>query len=135
MSKSNANAAEIEQLKSKRTKERSKATKLTNELKSQFSQVHGNSESTARYELDYNIEIGEGHLSLLRGLETELLALGVEDDSTHIADLHKAIGLGKRLLARVEQTADVPPAPSQPQAALKLDITVPKFSGDPLAWP
>ncbi|KAF0308862.1 hypothetical protein FJT64_019967 [Amphibalanus amphitrite] len=91
-------------------------------------------DGTARDELDYNIEIGEGHLELLKNLESELKALGVEEESAHIADLHKAIGLGKRLLARTEQ-AEASPVPSAPPAMFKLDITVPRFKGDLLAWP
>ncbi|KAF0298480.1 hypothetical protein FJT64_004157 [Amphibalanus amphitrite] len=92
------------------------------------------SDSIARDELVYNIEIGEGHLEVLENLESELEALGVEDESAHIADLHKAIGLGKRLLTRTEQ-AEAPPVPSAPPAMFKLDITVPRFKGDLLAWP
>ncbi|XP_043215541.1 uncharacterized protein LOC122378495 [Amphibalanus amphitrite] len=134
MNKTGSNVTEIEQFKLKRTRERTKATKLTNELKSLFSQVHGDSDSIARYELDYSIEIGEGHLEVLENLESELKALGVEDESAHIADLHKAIGLGKRLLARTEQ-AEASPVPSAPPAMFKLDITVPRFKGDLLAWP
>ncbi|KAF0300597.1 hypothetical protein FJT64_026924 [Amphibalanus amphitrite] len=92
------------------------------------------SDGTARDELDYNIEIGEGHLEVLENLESKLKALGVEDESAHIADLHKAIGLGKRLLARTER-AEAAPVPSAPLAMFKLDITVPRFKGDLLAWP
>ncbi|XP_043230700.1 uncharacterized protein LOC122386001 [Amphibalanus amphitrite] len=132
--KTGSNVTEIEQLKLKRTRERTKATKLTNELKSLYTQVRGDSDGIARDELDYNIEIGEGHLEVLENLESELKALGVEDESAHIADLHKAIGLGKRLLTRTEQ-AEAAPVPSAPPAMFKLDITVPRFKGDLLAWP
>ncbi|KAF0293412.1 hypothetical protein FJT64_008803 [Amphibalanus amphitrite] len=45
----------------------------------------------ARYELDYAIEIGESHLTLLGTLEAQLRDAGIEDaESTHIADLHRA---------------------------------------------
>ena len=95
---------DIESLKAKRTKDRSKATKQINELKSLFKQVHEDNQSPARYELDYAIEIGESHLTLLGTLEAQLRDAGIEDaESTHIADLHRAIGLGKRLLAGLRE--------------------------------
>ena len=127
--------AEIQQLKAKRTKERTKTTKLISELKALFKAVHEDGRSTARYELDYNIEIGEAQLIQLEKLEDQLGALGVEDESAHIPDLHKAIGLGKRLLTelRQEATSQVPAMSQKP--SFKLDFKLPKFNGDILAWP
>ena len=95
--------AEIEKLKVTRTKERTKATKQINELKSLFTKVHENAESTARYELDYAIEIGETHLTMLKSLEAKLADAGAEGESDHVSDLHRAIGLGKRLLSRLRE--------------------------------
>ena len=128
---------ELEQLKSKRTRERAKATKHINELKTLFKQVHEDNQSPARYELDYAVEIGESHLSLLQDLEAQLKDAGAEDaESSHIADLHRAIGLGKRLLSGLREQAAAPAAPtSQHQASFKIDFNLPKFSGDLLAWP
>ena len=128
------NMANIEQLKSKRTKERTKATKQINELKSLFKQVSEDNRSTARYELDYAIEIGESHLSLLKNMETELKDAGVEEESTHIPDLHRSIGLGKRLLSGLREEAATTASPTvQHQASFKLDFSLPIFSGDLLA--
>ena len=137
MGKANVDTGEIEQLKGRRTKERAKATKQINELKSLFTKVHEDSQSLARYELDYAIEIGESHLSLLQDLETQLKDVGAEDpESTHIADLHRAIGLGKRLLSGLREQAAVPVTPHiQHQATFKIDFNLPKFNGDLLAWP
>ena len=95
MGKTNVDIAKTEQIKSKRTKERAKATEQINELKSLFKQVQDDNQSPARYELDYAIEIGESHLTLLGSLEAQLRDTCIEDaESTHTADLHRAIGLG-----------------------------------------
>ncbi|KAF0314422.1 hypothetical protein FJT64_015118 [Amphibalanus amphitrite] len=128
---------DIESLKAKRTKDRSKATKQINELKSLFKQVHEDNQSPARYELDYAIEIGESHLTLLGTLEAQLRDAGIEDaESTHIADLHRAVGLGKRLLSDLREQAAAPVTPNfQHQATFKIDFNLPKFHGDVLAWP
>ena len=130
--------AENEKLKATRTKERTKATKQINELKSLFTKVHETAESTARYELDYAIEIGETHLTMLKNLEAKLADAGAEGESDHISDLHRAIGLGKRLLSRLreqDQAASSAPSASLPQSTFKIDFSLPKFSGDLLAWP
>ena len=136
-SKANVDMGELEQLKIKRTRERAKATKHINELKTLFKQVHEDNQSPARYELDYAVEIGESHLSLLQDLEAQLKDAGAEDaESSHIADLHRAIGLGKRLLSGLREQAAAPAAPTpQHQASFKIDFNLPKFSGDLLAWP
>ena len=137
MGKTNVDIAKTEQIKSKRTKERAKATEQINELKSLFKQVQDDNQSPARYELDYAIEIGESHLALLGSLEAQLRDAGIEDaESTHIADLHRAIGLGKRLLSGLREQAAAPATPTfQHQATFKIDFKLPKFSGDVLAWP
>ena len=44
--------AEIEKLKIRRGKERAKATKYINELKSLFNTLHEDAQSAAQYELD-----------------------------------------------------------------------------------
>ena len=97
--------AEIQPLKAKCTKERTKTAKLTSERKALFEAVHEDGRSIASYDLDYNIELGEAQLIQLEKLEDHLGALGVEDESAHISDLHKAIGLGKRLLTEFRQEA------------------------------
>ena len=122
--------AEIQQLKAKRTKERIKTIKLISQLKAMFKAVHEDGRSTARYELDYNIEIGEAQLIQLENLVDQLVALGVEDESAHIPDLYKAIGLGKRLLNELsQQTTSQVPAMSQ-KPSFKLDFKLPKINGD-----
>ena len=88
MGKSEDSMAEIQQLKAKRTKERTKTTKLISELKALFKAVHEDGRSTARYELDYNIEIGEAQLIQLEKLEEALAdyeALLQLDPSLHAA--------------------------------------------------
>ena len=95
--------AEIEKLKIRRGKERAKATKYIHELKSLFNTVHEDAQSAAQYELDYAIEVSENHLTKLKELEAQLTDAGVEEESAHIPDLYKAIGLGKRLLSRVRE--------------------------------
>ena len=98
--------------------------------------VHEDNQSPARYELDYAVEIGESHLTVLGNLEAQLRDAGIDEESAHIPDLHKAIGLGKRLLSSLKEEAAAPASPTiQHQAKFKLDFSLPKYGGDLLAWP
>ena len=126
---------DIESLKARRTKDRSKATKLSNDLKRLFTQVDQGGKNEDRYDLDYTIELGEEHLSQMQGLNARLSELGVEDDSSHIAELHRAIGLGKRLLKDTQRQAAPSEAQNVVQTGFKLNFSLPRFNGDLLAWP
>ena len=131
-------STDIESLKAKRTKDRSKATKLSNDLKRLYTQVDQGNLNSDRHELDYTIELAEGHLSQMEELNTQLSELGIEDESPHYTELHKAVGLGKRLLSDLKKRKETEPVVTQvvmPQNNFKLNFTLPKFNGDLMAWP
>ena len=141
MGKPDVSTADIDALKAKPTKERSKATKLTNELKHLFSEVRKDGQSNEKYELEYTVGLGEEHLAKMEQLAQQLQDLGVEDDTQHLTDLHRAIGLGKLLLRDAQKEAETPATQnmthqaSQSPQGFKMKFTLPRFSGDLLAWP
>ncbi|KAF0307542.1 hypothetical protein FJT64_021151 [Amphibalanus amphitrite] len=90
----------------------------------------------ARDELDYNIEIGEGHLEGTgEPWSRKLKALGVEDESAHIADLHKAIGLGKAPPGADRASRSRSQYHPRLRRCSSWTSPVPRFKGDLLAWP
>ena len=124
---------DIESLKAQRTKDRSRATKFSNDLKRLFTQVRQGKQEEDRYEMDYTIELAEGHLSQMEELNTQLSKLGVEDESPHYAELHTAVGMGKRLLSDVNKRNETVPVVTQfvaPRNNFKLNFTLPKFNGE-----
>ena len=124
---------DIESLKAKRTKDRSRPTKFSNDLKRLYIQVDQGNQKADRHELDYTIELAEGHLSQMEELNMQLSELGVEDVSPHYAELHKAVGMGKRLLSEFNKTNETVPVVTQvvaPRNNFKLNFTLPKLNGE-----
>ena len=128
----------VESLKAKRTKDRSRATKLSNDLKRLYTQVDQGNQNADRHELDYMIELAESHLSQMEELNTQLAEQGVEVESPHYAELHKCVGLGKHLLSDANKRNEAAPVVTpvvKSQNKFKLNFTPPKFNGDIMTWP
>ena len=119
----------MESLKQSQSRERSKATKILNKLKALYQAPDADPD-----DLTYLIHLGEKQLAALEQIGEELKRVEIQDDSSHVSELEEVMFKSKRLLKRLEQ-----PDSSQPRGEkhgkLKLDINLPKYSGDLLAWP
>ena len=119
----------IEGLKQGRSRERSKATKCLTKLKAAYQATDADAD-----ELAYQIHLSEKQLQALEQVGEELEQFGVQDDSNHITELEETIFKSKRLLKRLEPSESPQPRVEM-HSKFKLDINLPKFSGDLLAWP
>ena len=119
----------IEALKQNRTRERVEATKSLNRLKVQYQATDADPDDLA-----YLIHLNEKQLAALEQLGEELERFEVHDDSSHATELEEWLFKSKRRLERLEKTAI-----SQPSVKVnnkfKLDLHLPKYGGDLLAWP
>ena len=119
----------ISSLKQDRSRERVKATKCLNKLKALYQAPEANSDDLA-----YLIHLSEKQLVALEQVGEELERFEIQDDSSHVSELEETIFKSKRLLKRLEQT-EPPQTRAEKHGKLKLDINLPKYSGDLLAWP
>ena len=118
-------------MKQTRSRERAKATKSLNKLKAQYQ-----SSDTDADDLSYLIHLSEKQLKALELLAEELEQVGVQDDSSHISELEEWIFKSRRLLKRLEKkTTTTPQSSDKMHRKFKLDLHLPKYSGDQLAWP
>ena len=122
-----------EVLKGLRTKARTKATKLVNEL----TVIWNQKEQADPDDLAYSIHQAETHAVMMQDLQKDLERHNIPEDSNHLADLEKITFKAKRSLTRLD-TASANPTSVQPPfpiGKLKLDFQLPTFKGDVLAWP
>ena len=119
----------MESLKQSRSRERSKATKILNKLKALYQAPDADPDDLA-----YLIHLSEKQLATLEQVGEELEQFEIQDDSSHASELEEVIFKSKRLLKRLEQP-DSSQTHGEKHGKLKLDINLPKYSGDLLAWP
>ena len=120
----------IEALKQTRSRERAKATKSLNRLKLLYQASDADADDLA-----YVIHLNEKQLAALEQLGEELEGFEVQDDSNHVSDLEEWIFKAKRLLERLEKRTDAPQSGAEMHGRFKLDLHLPKYGGDLLAWP
>ena len=121
----------IEALKQNRTRERAKATKSLNRLKVQYQATDADPDDLA-----YLIHLNEKQLAALEQLGEELERFEVHDDSSHASELEEWLFKSKRLLERLEKKTATPNHSTKMQhKKFKLDLHLPKYGGDLLAWP
>ena len=118
---------EGEVLRQKRTIARGKATKLIKELAS--------CDKSEEDELALRIHHLEKHVEFMDGLQSELDKLGVADDSSHVQDMSDAVFKAKRVLSRLEREPVVDAVHHCQRKDFKLEIKLPKFSGEVEQWP
>ena len=119
----------MESLKQSRSRERAKATKILNKLKALHQAPDADPDDLA-----YLVHLSEKQIATLEQVGENLKRLEIQDDSSHVSELEEVIFKSKRLLKRLEQP-DSSQTRGEKHGKLKLDINLPKYSGDLLAWP
>ena len=122
-----------------RTRLRSKATKLCNDLRSYR---EGDRKALDPDQLALKLHHVEKLQNELQGIQTQLDKLGQADDSSHSQTMEDELFLGSRLLKRLERDdqardkdkdkSHIPTAYTELKTALSLKI--PTFQGDVMKW-
>ena len=120
-----------------RTRLRSKATKLCNDLRSYR---EGDRKAVDPDQLALKLHHVEKLQNELQDVQTELDKLGQADDSSHSQTMEDELFLGSRLLKRLERDdqardkaeSHIPTAYTELKTALSLKI--PTFQGDVMKW-
>ena len=71
----------------------------------------------------------------LEQLGEELKGFEIQDDSSHLSELEEVIFKAKRLLERLEKRTVTPQPNAEMRGKFKMNLQLPKYSGDLLAWP
>ena len=127
----------MDDLLTTRTRLRSKATKLCNDLRSYR---EGDRKALDPDQLALKLHHVEKLQNELQGVQDQLDKLGQADDSSHSQTMEDEIFLGSRLLKRLErdEQAQVKPESQIPTAYTELktalSLKIPTFQGDIMKW-
>ena len=127
----------MDELLASRTKLRSKATKLCNDLRSYR---EGDRKALDPDQLALKLHHLKKLQSEMQGIQVQLDKMGQADDTNHLQNTEDEVFLGSRLLTRLERAEEaegkaechIPTAYTELKTALSLKI--PTFQGDVMKW-
>ena len=127
----------MEELVADRTRLRTKATKLCNDLRAYRQEDRS---SLDQDQLALKIHHVEKLLGELQGTQAQLGKLGQTDETSHIQTMEDELFLSSRVLARLERADEAKGMPDPKSSAANSDfksslsVKIPVFSGDVLKW-
>ena len=127
----------MDELVATRTRLRTKATKLCNDLKAYRQQEP---KSLDQDQLALKVHHVQRLLHELQTIQTQLDKTGQADESNHIQMMEDEVFLGSRVLARLEKAEEAKGKAESKSSSAKADLTsslsvkIPVFHGDVMKW-